>query len=134
MAVNNLGEVYFALGDLDVAAQCYVKARDICRGTGSYVEGRALHNLGAVYLRLHRRVSLAAATRIFEQVGDRGGAAQTASLLAALTAELARGSLGRPRRGKAAPQMRNALIRAHAVCRLDFAGASNTQRGVTDRA
>jgi DNA-binding SARP family transcriptional activator len=40
------------------------------------------------------RVSLAAATRIFEQVGDRAGAAQTASLLASLSAELAQESLG----------------------------------------
>ncbi len=40
------------------------------------------------------RVSLAAATEIFKQVGDRVGAAQAASLLASLSAELAQESLG----------------------------------------
>ena len=54
VALNNLGEVYFALGDLDAAAECYVQARDICREIGGHAEGHALHNLGRVYLRLHR--------------------------------------------------------------------------------
>ena len=54
VALNNLGEVYFALGDLDAAAECYVQARDLCREIGGYVEGHVLHNLGLVYLRLHR--------------------------------------------------------------------------------
>ena len=39
VALNNLGEVYFALGDLDAAEECYVQARDICREIGGYVEG-----------------------------------------------------------------------------------------------
>jgi tetratricopeptide (TPR) repeat protein len=173
VALNNLGEVHFGLGDLGAAEKCYVQARDIGREIGGHAEGHALHNLGLVYLRLHRlddaiasftealskhraagllagealtlkdlaaaraetgdmagaRMSLAAAARIFEQVGDRVGAAETASLLASLKSELAQRSLSRQRLGKAAPQtrMRNALIRAHAVCRLDFAGASHTQ-------
>jgi len=138
VALNNLGEVFFGLGDLDAAAECYLKARDIGREIGGYVEGHALHNLGVVYLRLHRlddaiasftealskhraagllageawtlkdlaearakvgdlaeaRVSLAAATRLFEQVGDRAGVAQTASLLASLAVKLAHGEFG----------------------------------------
>ena len=138
VALNNLGEVYFGLGDLDAAAECFIEARDICRKIGGYVEGHALHNLGRVFLRLHRfdeaiasftealskhraaglldgeagtlkdlaearaetgdmaeaRSSLAAATRIFEQIGDQAGAAETASLLASLTAELVPGEYG----------------------------------------
>jgi DNA-binding SARP family transcriptional activator len=133
VALNNLGEVYFGLGDLDAAAECCIQARDICREIGGYVEGHALHNLGRVFLRLHRldeaiasftealskhraaglldgeawtlkdlaearaevgdmteaRASLAAATRIFEQLGDQVGAAETASLLVSLAAKLA---------------------------------------------
>ena len=54
VALNNVGEVYFRLGDLDAAAECYIEARDISREIGGYVEGHALHNLGLVYLRLHR--------------------------------------------------------------------------------
>ena len=53
-ALNNLGEVYFGLGDLDAAAECYTQARDICREIGGYVEGHVLHNLGLVFLRSHR--------------------------------------------------------------------------------
>ena len=131
VALNNLGEVYFGLGDLDAAAECYIQARDICHETGGYVEGHALHNLGRVFLRLHRldeaiasftealskhraaglldgeawtlkdlaearaeagdmteaRASLAAANRIFEQIGDQVEAAGTASLFVSLTAQ-----------------------------------------------
>jgi tetratricopeptide (TPR) repeat protein len=54
VALNNVGEVYFRLGDLDAAAECYIEARDISREIGGYVEGHVLHNLGLVYLRLHR--------------------------------------------------------------------------------
>jgi tetratricopeptide (TPR) repeat protein len=49
VALNNLGEVYFGLGDLGAAEQCYLQARDICREIGGHVEGHALHNLGRVY-------------------------------------------------------------------------------------
>jgi DNA-binding SARP family transcriptional activator len=172
VALNNLGEVYFGLGDLDAAARCYIQARDIGHEIGGYVEGHALHNLGLVYLRLHRlddaiasftealskhrsagllageagtlrdlaearaetgdmteaRVSLAAAARIFEQVGDHVGAAETAALLASLTVKLASGvRAGGSRESPRHTGGRGPLIRAHAVCRLDFAGASNTQ-------
>jgi DNA-binding SARP family transcriptional activator len=135
VALNNLGEVYFGLGDLEAAAECYIQARDIGREIGGYVEGHALHNLGLVYLRLRRlddaiasftealrkhraagllvgeawtlkdlaearaetgdmaeaRASLAAAIKIFEQVGDQAEATQAASLLASLEAQLASG-------------------------------------------
>jgi hypothetical protein len=70
------------------------------------------------------RASLATASKIFEQIGDQAGTAETVSLLASLTAELAGPTAGRQREG---PLRRNALSRTHAVRRLDFAGASNTQ-------
>jgi DNA-binding SARP family transcriptional activator len=54
VALNNLGEVYFRLDDLDAAVECYMQARDIGREIGGYVEGHALHNLGLVFLRMHR--------------------------------------------------------------------------------
>jgi tetratricopeptide (TPR) repeat protein len=54
VALNNLGEVYFELGDLDAAAECYLQALRIDREIGGHVEGHALHNLGHVYLRQHR--------------------------------------------------------------------------------
>ena len=54
VALNNLGEVYFMLGDVDAAVECYSQARDICREIGGHAEGHALHNLGLVLLRLHR--------------------------------------------------------------------------------
>jgi tetratricopeptide (TPR) repeat protein len=130
VALNYLGEVYFRLGDLDAAAECYTRARDIGREVGGYVEGHVLHSLGLVYLRQQRldeaiasftealgrhraagllvgeastlkdlararaqagnlaeaRDSLAAAIGIFEQIGDRDRAAETAALLSSLTA------------------------------------------------
>ena len=54
VALNNLGEVYFGLGDLDAAMKCYIEARDIGREIGGHAEGHALNNLGLVFLRLHR--------------------------------------------------------------------------------
>jgi DNA-binding SARP family transcriptional activator/tetratricopeptide (TPR) repeat protein len=54
VALNNLGEVYFGLGDLDAAAQCYLQALEIAREFGGHAEGHALHNLGLVYLRQRR--------------------------------------------------------------------------------
>ncbi len=54
VALNNLGEVYFGLGDLRAAEECYIEARDICRQTGSHAEGHALHNLGQIYQLLDR--------------------------------------------------------------------------------
>lgn len=54
VALNNLGEIYFGLDDLDAAAECYLQALDIGREIGGHAEGHALHNLGLVYLRQHR--------------------------------------------------------------------------------
>ena len=54
VALNNLGEVHFRLGDLDAAMESYIQARDVSREIGGYVEGHALHNLGLVFLRMHR--------------------------------------------------------------------------------
>jgi DNA-binding SARP family transcriptional activator len=53
-AVNNLGDVYFELGDLRSAEECYLEARDICREIGGHVEGHVLQNLGSLYRHLHR--------------------------------------------------------------------------------
>jgi tetratricopeptide (TPR) repeat protein len=54
VALNNLGEVYFGLGDLDAAVECYLQALEIAREFGGHAEGHALHNLGLVYLRQRR--------------------------------------------------------------------------------
>lgn len=81
VALNNLGEVYFGLGDLDAAAGCYLQALDIGREIGGHAEGHALANLGHVYMR-QRRLDEAIA-RLMEALsrhrasGDRGGEAWT---------------------------------------------------------
>jgi tetratricopeptide (TPR) repeat protein len=79
IALNNLGEVYFGLGDLDAAVECYAQARDIFREIGGYGEGHALHNLGRVYLSLHRVddavESLTEAMRMHRAAGDLVGEA-----------------------------------------------------------
>ena len=54
VALNNLGEIYFGLDDLDAAAECYLQALDIGREIGGHAEGHALHNLGRVDLRQRR--------------------------------------------------------------------------------
>jgi DNA-binding SARP family transcriptional activator len=54
IALNNLGEVYWELGDPDAAAECYAQARDIFHEIGGQTEGHALHNLARVYLYLDR--------------------------------------------------------------------------------
>jgi DNA-binding SARP family transcriptional activator/tetratricopeptide (TPR) repeat protein len=54
IALNNLGEVYWELGDLDSAAKRYSEARDIFHELGVQGEGHALHNLARVYLHLGR--------------------------------------------------------------------------------
>jgi len=55
VALNNLGEVHFLLGDLAAAKDCYSDACDICREIGGHAEGYALYNLGRVYHALDRR-------------------------------------------------------------------------------
>ena len=54
VALNNLGDVYWELGDLDAAAENYAQARDISHEIGGHAEGHALHNLARVYLHLNR--------------------------------------------------------------------------------
>jgi DNA-binding SARP family transcriptional activator/tetratricopeptide (TPR) repeat protein len=50
VAINNLGFVYYGLGDLDSAAKCFEESRDM----GGQAEGYALDNLGCVYRDLRR--------------------------------------------------------------------------------
>jgi DNA-binding SARP family transcriptional activator/tetratricopeptide (TPR) repeat protein len=87
VALNNLGEVYFGLDDLDAAVQCYTQARDIGCQLGGYVEGHALHNLGRVFLRLHRVdeaiASLSEALRKYQAAGLLYSVALTLTELAA---------------------------------------------------
>jgi DNA-binding SARP family transcriptional activator/Tfp pilus assembly protein PilF len=63
-ALNNLGEVYRELDNLDAAAECYLQALEIGREFGGLTDGYALFNLGLVYMRQHR---LAEAIARFEE-------------------------------------------------------------------
>jgi DNA-binding SARP family transcriptional activator/tetratricopeptide (TPR) repeat protein len=54
IALNNLGEVYWELGDPAAAAECYAQARDIYHEVGGHSEGHVLHNLARVYLHIDR--------------------------------------------------------------------------------
>src|SRR6185437_11937281 len=91
VALNNLGEVYFGLNDLDAAAECYQEALHIGREIGGHAEGHALANLGRVYLRQHRLDE--AIARSQESLsrhrvsGDRGGEAFALMILGAAQAE-----------------------------------------------
>jgi DNA-binding SARP family transcriptional activator/tetratricopeptide (TPR) repeat protein len=94
VALNNLGEVYFGLNDLDAAAECYLQALEISREIGGHTEGHALHNLGRVYLR-QRRLDEAIAR--FEEAlpkhrafGDLDGEATALKELGAAQAESGR--------------------------------------------
>jgi len=79
-ALNNLGEVYFGLGNLDAAAECYAEASEQYREAGGYLLGHAVNNLGRVYLRLHRLdealASLTEAVRLHRATGDSFGEAE----------------------------------------------------------
>jgi tetratricopeptide (TPR) repeat protein len=81
VALNNLGEVYFRLGQVRAAEQCFLEACDICREIGGSAEGHALHNLGQVYQVLHRPVdavaSFEAALRKHRAAGELWGEAVT---------------------------------------------------------
>jgi DNA-binding SARP family transcriptional activator len=50
VAMNNLGDLYYGLGDLDSAAKCFAESRDM----GGHAEGFALDGLGCVYRDLGR--------------------------------------------------------------------------------
>jgi DNA-binding SARP family transcriptional activator/Tfp pilus assembly protein PilF len=84
-ALNNLGEVYFGLGDLDAAMESFIQARDISREINGYVEGHALHNLGRVFFRMGRIdeaiTSLTEALRKHRAAGLRSGEALTLKYL-----------------------------------------------------
>jgi DNA-binding SARP family transcriptional activator/tetratricopeptide (TPR) repeat protein len=92
-ALNNLGEVYLGLGELDSAEKCYIEARDICREIGGgHVEGHALHNLGNLYWRLRRIdeavVTLKEAVGKHRAAGALFGEATTLKHLGQLHAEM----------------------------------------------
>jgi tetratricopeptide (TPR) repeat protein len=100
VALNNLGEVYFGLSDLDAAAEYFLLALQIGREIGGHAEGHALNNLGRIYLRQHRHDE--AIARLEEAVfkhrvsGDRGGEAEALMGLGA-----AKGETGRPAEARA---------------------------------
>ncbi|HEX7160164.1 MAG TPA: BTAD domain-containing putative transcriptional regulator [Trebonia sp.] len=91
VALNNLGEVYFGLGDLHAAEECYLEARDICREIGGHVEGHVLHNLGQVHQVLHRLdeavASYEEARRKHRASGELWGEAMTLKHLGEVHAE-----------------------------------------------
>jgi DNA-binding SARP family transcriptional activator len=99
VALNNLGEVYFGLGDLDAAAECYLQALDIGRQIGGHAEGHALSNLGRVYMRQHRLDEAIAkqeeALSRHRASGDRGGEAWALMYLGAAQAEVGRQAAAR---------------------------------------
>jgi DNA-binding SARP family transcriptional activator len=78
-ALNNLGEVYFGLGNLDAAVECYLEASELYREAGGYALGHPLLNLGRVYLSLRRLdealASLTEAVRLHRATGDTFGEA-----------------------------------------------------------
>jgi tetratricopeptide (TPR) repeat protein len=94
VALNNLGEVYFGLDDLEAAAECYLQALDIGREIGGHAEGHALHNLGLVYLRQHRLdeaiAHFAEALRKHRAAGAVGGEAWALKGLGTAQAETGR--------------------------------------------
>jgi tetratricopeptide (TPR) repeat protein len=91
VALNNLGEVYRGLGELDAAAEWYLQALDIGREIGGHAEGHALNNLGFVYMRQHRLdqavATLEEAVSRHRASGDRGGEAQALMNLGTAQAE-----------------------------------------------
>ena len=84
-ALNNLGEVYFELGNLDAAGDCYAEASELFREAGGGYLGHPLFNLGRVYLRLHRLDEalprLTEALRLHREAGDPMGEASALKYL-----------------------------------------------------
>ena len=54
VALNNLGEVYFELGDLDAAAECYLQALEIGRESAATRKDTRCSISGVVYMRQRR--------------------------------------------------------------------------------
>jgi DNA-binding SARP family transcriptional activator/tetratricopeptide (TPR) repeat protein len=81
IALNNVGEMYLELGQLEEAADCFQQACDVSVNFGVYGQAFALHNLGRVYVELGRPqdaiASLREALRLHERSGDMNGKATT---------------------------------------------------------
>jgi DNA-binding SARP family transcriptional activator/tetratricopeptide (TPR) repeat protein len=90
VALNNLGEIYYGLGDLDSAEEYFLQSRDI----GGQAEGYALDNLGRVY-RDQRRpadaiASFAESARKHRAFGQLRGEARARKRLGEVQAEIGR--------------------------------------------
>jgi tetratricopeptide (TPR) repeat protein len=97
VAVNNLGDVHYRLGDLNSAAECYRESYDIYRETGGYGLGHVLNNLGQVNLALglidDANACLAEAVRAHRKSGDLAGEAiaiKNSGYVHAATGDIAR--------------------------------------------
>jgi tetratricopeptide (TPR) repeat protein len=79
ICLNNLGEVYLELGQLDEAADCFRQAWKVASSVGALGQAHSLHNLGRVYLELGRPqeavAGLRESLRLHESSGDLRGAA-----------------------------------------------------------
>jgi DNA-binding SARP family transcriptional activator/tetratricopeptide (TPR) repeat protein len=79
IALNNVGEMYLELGQLEEAADCFQQARDVSVNFGVYGQAFALHNLGRVDVELGRPqeaiASLREALRLHERSADTNGKA-----------------------------------------------------------
>ncbi len=99
VALNNLGEVYSELGDLDAAAECYQQALDIVRAIGGHWGGHMLHNLGRVHLqqgRLDEAIArLVEALAEHQAAGDLDGGAWALRHLGEAQAETGEGAAAR---------------------------------------
>ncbi|HEX4088671.1 MAG TPA: BTAD domain-containing putative transcriptional regulator [Trebonia sp.] len=88
VALNNLGDVYYGLGELDSAAEYFAQSRDM----GGSAEGYALDNLGRVYRDQHRPAdaiaSLAASARKHRAFGVLRGEARALKHLGEVQVEI----------------------------------------------
>jgi DNA-binding SARP family transcriptional activator len=84
-ALNNLGEIYFGLGNLDAALKCYAEASQLLREAGGGFVGHPLNGLGRVYLSLRRLdealASLTEALRLHRATGNSFGEAEALKTL-----------------------------------------------------
>ena len=79
ICLNNLGEVYLELGQLDEAADCFRQAWEVASSVGALGQAHSLHNLGRVYLELgspqEAIAGLRESLRLHESSGDVRGQA-----------------------------------------------------------